>query len=338
MANRINLGIIGAGRIGRLHAENIIRHIPKAKIRIIADLYPDQVQTWAKDFDIPRITADYREVLDDLNVEAVLICSSTDTHADFIIEAAEADKHIFCEKPIDLSIDRIKAALAVVEQRGVKLQVGFNRRFDHNHRKVRDMVAGGKIGEPHIIQITSRDPSPPPMDYLNVSGGLFLDMTIHDFDMARFLSGSEVEEVYALGDVLIDPAIGQAGDIDTAIVTLKFASGAMGVINNSRRATYGYDQRVEVFGSKGGVLNRNDTPSSAILSTGEGVISEKPKYFFLERYKESFILEMMAFIDAVLCDADPPVDGEDGLKAALIAVAARESLKQNRPVKIGEID
>lgn len=334
----VNLGIIGAGRIGRLHAENIIRHIPKAKIRIIADLYPDQVQTWAKDFDIPRITADYREVLDDLNVEAVLICSSTDTHADFIIEAAEADKHIFCEKPIDLAIDRIKAALAVVEQRGVKLQVGFNRRFDHNHRRVRDLVAAGKIGDPHIIQITSRDPSPPPMEYIKVSGGLFLDMTIHDFDMARFLSGSEVEEVYALGDVLIDPAIGQAGDIDTAIVTLKFASGAMGVINNSRRATYGYDQRVEVFGSKGSVLNRNDTPSSAILSTGEGVISEKPKYFFLERYKESFILEMAEFIDAVLCDSDPPVDGEDGLQAALIAVAARESLKQNRPVRIGEID
>lgn len=334
----VNLGIIGAGRIGRLHAENIIRHIPKAKIQIIADLYPDQVQAWAKDFDIPRVTADYREVLEDENIDAVLICSSTDTHAAFIIEAANTNKHIFCEKPIDLSIDRIKAALAVVEQRGVKLQVGFNRRFDHNHRKVRDLVAEGKIGDPHIIQITSRDPSPPPMEYIKVSGGLFLDMTIHDFDMARFLSSSEVEEVYALGDVLIDPAIGRAGDIDTATITLKFASGAIGVINNSRRATYGYDQRVEVFGSKGSVLNLNDTPSSAILSTGEGVISEKPKYFFLERYKESFILEMMEFIDAVINDADPPVDGEDGLKAALIAVAAKESLKQNRPVKIREVD
>jgi len=338
MSKKLKLGIIGAGRIGKLHAENIIHHIPEAKIKTIADVFIEQVREWAKVVGIPRLTADYKEILADKEIDAVLICSSTDTHADFVIESAEAGKHIFCEKPIDLSIEKIKNALKAVESAGVKLQVGFNRRFDRNHKSVRDVVIDGKIGEPHFILITSRDPAPPPLEYVRVSGGIFLDMTIHDFDMARYLSGSEVEEVYALGGVMIDPAIGKAGDIDTAVVTLKFANGAIGVINNSRKATYGYDQRVEVFGSKGSVLNLNDLSSTTIISTEKGVVSEKPKYFFLERYSESFIAEMRGFIDAVLNDKTTPVTGEDGLKPVLIALAAKKSLLENRPVKISEID
>ena len=338
MERKLNLGIIGAGRIGKLHAENIIRHFPEAKVGMLADVCIEHVRGWAEKIGISSLTTNYREVLNNKEIDAVLICSSTNTHADFIIESAKAGKHIFCEKPIDLSIEKIKAALKVVEFSGVKLQVGFNRRFDHNHKSVRDAVKGGKIGDPHLILITSRDPAPPPLEYVRVSGGIFLDMTIHDFDMARYLSGSEVEEVFALGGVMIDPGIGEAGDIDTAVLTLKFTNGAIGVINNSRKATYGYDQRVEVFGSKGSVINANELSSTAIISTAEGVVSEKPKYFFLERYSESFIAEMRGFIDAVLNDKTTPVTGEDGLKPVLIALAARKSLLENRPVKISEID
>lgn len=338
MGKKIKLGIIGAGRIGKLHAENIVHHIPEAEVKAIADIYADQIKEWAQELGIINVTSDYRDILNDSEIDAVLICSSTDTHADFVIEAAKAGKHIFCEKPVDLSIEKVKAALEAVKDAGVKLQVGFNRRFDHNHKSVRDAVAAGKIGDPHIIEITSRDPAPPPIEYVKVSGGLFLDMTIHDFDMARYLSGSEVEEVYAVGGVLVDPAIGEAGDIDTAVITLKFENGAIGVINNSRKATYGYDQRVEVFGSKGSVMDLNDTPSSTVISTSDGVLSEKPKYFFLERYNESFIIEMKEFIDAVINDKETPVVGEDGLKPVLIAIAAKKSLEENRPVKIKEIE
>lgn len=338
MSKKIKLGIIGAGRIGKLHAENISRYIPEAEIKMIADIQIDQAKGWALNLGIPNITNNHQEILLDPEIAAVLICSATDTHARFVIEAAKAGKHIFCEKPIDLSIEKVKAALQAVEDAGVKLQVGFNRRFDHNHRSVREAVAAGKIGEPHLIIITSKDPAPPPLEYVRVCGGLFLDMTIHDFDMARFLSGSEVVELYATGTVLVDPAIGECGDIDTAVVTLKFANGAIGVISNSRKAAYGYDQRVEVFGSKGSVASLNETPSTIVISTADGVFSDKPKYFFLERYHESFIAEMKEFIGAVLNNMETPVTGDDGLKPVLIAVAAQKSLEENRPVRISDIE
>jgi myo-inositol 2-dehydrogenase/D-chiro-inositol 1-dehydrogenase len=254
-----------------------------------------------------------------------------------IIAAAKAGKHIFCEKPIDFNIEKIMQALNSVEAAGVKLQIGFNRRFDHNFKKVRELVESGKVGDVHIVKITSRDPAPPPIEYLKVSGGIFLDMTIHDFDMARYLSVSEVEEVYAQGAVLIDPAIGQVGDVDTAIITLKFRNGAMGVIDNSRQAVYGYDQRVEVFGSQGNVAVKNDFPDSAKLSTAQGVISAKPQYFFLERYKMSYVEELKAFVDAVANDREPAVTGNDGLQPVLIGVAALKSLAEKRPVKIEEV-
>ncbi|NLO83077.1 MAG: inositol 2-dehydrogenase [Clostridiales bacterium] len=334
MERKIKLGVIGAGRIGKLHAENIIFSIPNAELKAVADIYTDRIKNWAHGLGIKNVYSDYREILEDPEIDAVMICSSTDTHAQIIIEAAEAGKHIFCEKPIDFDVDHIYQALDAVEKAGVKLQIGFNRRFDHNFRKVQELVKEGKIGEPHIIKITSRDPAPPPIEYVRVSGGIFLDMTIHDFDMARYLSGSEVVEVYTNAAVLVDPAIGKEGDVDTAVITLKFANGALGVIDNSRKAVYGYDQRVEVFGSKGCITVSNDTPTSAVLSTEDGVLSDKPKYFFLERYKDSFIEEVKEFVDSIINDREPPVTGIDGLKPVLIALAAKKSCETGMPVKV----
>ncbi len=333
----MKIGLIGAGRIGQLHAELLTYHIPGAEIKTAAEIYIDEVKEWAKQLNILNLTTDYSDILNDSEIEAVLICSSTDTHAQLIIEAAKAGKHIFCEKPIDFNIEKIKQALNSVKEAGVKLQIGFNRRFDHNFRKVRELVESGKVGDVHIVKITSRDPAPPPIEYLKVSGGIFLDMTIHDFDMARYLSISEVEEVYTQGAVLIDPAIGELGDVDTAIITLKFKNGAMGVIDNSRQAVYGYDQRVEVFGSKGYADVKNDFPNSAKLNTAGGVISDKPHYFFLERYKMSYVEELKAFVDAVAKDKEPPVTGNDGLQPVLIGLAALKSLNENKPVKIEEV-
>lgn len=334
MEKKIKLGIIGAGRIGKLHAENVVYNISYVEVKSISDLYVDKVKDWAAGLGIKNVYSDYREILKDPEIDAVMICSSTDTHSQITVEAAKAGKHIFCEKPIDYDLDRIDKALAAVKEAGVKFQVGFNRRFDHNFRKVHEMVVAGKIGEPHIIKITSRDPQPPPAEYVKVSGGIFLDMTIHDFDMARYLSGSEVVEVYTSAAVLIDPEIGKAGDVDTAVITLKFENGAIGVIDNSRKAAYGYDQRVEVFGSKGCITVSNDTPSSAVLSTGDGVYSEKPKYFFLERYKDSFVDEVKEFFDSVLNDHSTPVSGIDGLKPVIIGLAAKKSFETGLPVRI----
>ena len=333
----MKIGLIGAGRIGKLHGELLTYNIPEAEIKTVAEIYADTVENWAKNLRISNLTTDYTDILTDPEIEAVLICSSTDTHAQFITEAAKAGKHIFCEKPIDFNVEKIRQALNAVKAAGVKLQIGFNRRFDHNFRKVREIVETGKIGDVHIVKITSRDPAPPPIEYVKVSGGIFLDMTIHDFDMARYLSISEVEEVYAQGAVLIEPAIGEAGDVDTAIVTLKFKNGAMGVIDNSRQAVYGYDQRVEVFGSKGCVVVKNDFPNSAELSTAESVISDKPLYFFLERYQMSYVEELKAFVESVARNKEPSVTGNDGLQPVLIGTAALKSLREGRPVKIEEV-
>ncbi len=334
MDKKIKLGIIGAGRIGKLHAENIIFNINYVEIKSISDLFADKIEDWAHGLGIEKVCRDYKDILNDSEIDAVMICSSTDTHSQITIEAAKAGKHIFCEKPIDYDLDRIHAALAAVKEAGVKFQIGFNRRFDHNFKKVHDIVREGKIGEPHIIKITSRDPAPPALEYVKVSGGIFLDMTIHDFDMVRYLSGSEVVEVYTNAAVLVDPKIGEAGDVDTALVTLKFANGAIGVIDNSRKAVYGYDQRVEVFGSKGSVTVSNDVLNSAVLSTEDGVLSEKPKYFFLERYKDAFVEEVKDFFDCILSDREPSVGCIDGLKPVLIGMAAKKSYETGLPVKL----
>jgi len=326
MTKKIRAGVIGAGRIGRLHAENIIFSLNNmAEITSVSDVNLDAAKKWADGLGINKVYSDYKDILNDPEVDAVLICTSTETHAQIAIEAANAGKHIFCEKPIDFDLDRINSVLDTVKKADVKFQVGFNRRFDHNFAHVKSMVNEGKIGEPHIIKITSRDPEPPPIAYINSSGGMFLDMTIHDFDMARFLAGSEVKEVYASADCLVDPAIGLSGDVDTAVVVLKFENGAIGVIDNSRKAAYGYDQRVEVFGSKGCAAANNDTPSNVVLSVNEGVICDKPKYFFLERYQDSFVTELKSFFDAIIYEKEPPVSGMDGLMAVVVGLAAKES-------------
>jgi myo-inositol 2-dehydrogenase/D-chiro-inositol 1-dehydrogenase len=338
MAETIKIGIIGAGRIGKLHAENIAYSMPEAKIVAIADLnMTSAIETWAKGLGVEKVFKDPAALIADKEVQAVLICSSTDTHADFVVKCAQAGKHIFCEKPVDLSVAKVRAALDAVAKAGVKLQVGFNRRFDHNFRRVHEHVAAGDVGEVQIVKITSRDPAPPPPAYVAVSGGIYLDMMIHDFDMARFQAGSDVVEVYAAGAVLVDKAIGEAGDVDTTIVTLRFANGALGVIDNSRKAAYGYDQRLEVFGSKGAAVAENDGPNQVKFLGEAGVSSDKPLYFFLERYKDAFISEMRSFFEAVISGKKVTVTGEDGLQDLLVALAAKKSLAEGRPVKLSEL-
>ncbi|OOF75657.1 inositol 2-dehydrogenase [Rodentibacter caecimuris] len=334
----IKVGIIGAGRIGRVHSESITKYVKGAEVKAISDVkITEELINWAKEMGIPNIYEDYKQILQDPEIDAVLVCSSTNTHAPISIEAAQAGKHIFCEKPIDADINRIKDVLYEVEKAGVKFQVGFNRRFDHNFKAIKMRVENGDIGEPHLIRITSRDPAAPPIEYVKVSGGMFFDMTIHDFDMVRYLSGSEVVEVYAVGAVLVNPEIGKAGDIDTAVITLTLANGAIAVIDNSRKAVYGYDQRAEVFGSKGSVQTQNDVDSTAVYSCETGVIAEKPKYFFLERYMQSFAEEMACFVEAIMSDKPTLVTGNDGLQPVIIALAAKRSLDEGRPVKISEI-
>jgi myo-inositol 2-dehydrogenase/D-chiro-inositol 1-dehydrogenase len=331
------IGIIGAGRIGKLHADNLVTRIPEARVLAIADIMLDAARETSSRLNIPNVSADYHDILNNKDIQAVAICSATDTHSQIISEAAQAGKHIFCEKPIDFSLEKIDRALAAVDKAGVTLQIGFNRRFDPNFARVREVVQSGGIGDVHILRITSRDPAPPPISYIKVSGGIFLDMTIHDFDMARFLVDSEVTEVYAVGAVRVDPAIGEAGDVDTAVITLRFANGAIGVIDNSRKAVYGYDQRVEVFGSAGVVASDNNTANRVYVGDTSGFHGALPLYFFLERYTDSYINEMKAFIHAVEKDETPPVVGLDGRIPVVIGLAAWQSVREGRPVKVSEI-
>jgi len=338
MAKKVKIGILGAGRIGKLHATNLVNSTPGAEVAAIADPFMnDAIEEWAAGLGIPKITKDPAEIFADASIDAVFICSSTDTHAEFIVKAAETGKHIFCEKPIATDIKVIEDALAAVDEAGVKLQVGFVRRFDHNHKKVSDTVASGILGAPAVVKVTSRDPEAPPMEYVKVSGGIFMDMMIHDFDMVRYLSGSEVTEVSTYGTVLVDEGFKKYDDVDTAIVMLKFENGAIGVIDNSREAPYGYDQRTEVHCKKGCVQVANDLNDTAMISTADGVTCAKPTWFFLERYNNAFIAETEAFITAVAEGKDVPVTGIDGLMPVKIAIAAKKSLDEGRPIKISEI-
>jgi len=337
MSRTIKFGIIGAGRIGQVHAENLTRYIPQAEVVVIADVVKEAAQTTAQSFAIPHATHDPTEIFQDDSIDAIAICSSTDTHADFIVQAAQTGKHIFCEKPVALHLAAIDNALRTVERRGVKLQIGFNRRFDSNFRGMRDAIRNGDIGTPYLVQITSRDPAPPPLSYIKISGGLFLDMMIHDFDMARFLLDDEVEEVAARGAVHVDPAIGQAGDIDTAVVTLRYRNGALCVITNCRQAPYGYDQQVEVLGSLGSISCENNTADRIIRRTNAGVMYPKPLYFFLERYRITYVNEMRSFIRAILKDRDVEVTGNDGRIPVVMALAANLSMRERRTVALSEI-
>ncbi|MCB6367279.1 inositol 2-dehydrogenase [Intestinibacillus massiliensis] len=338
METKVRIGLIGAGRIGKLHGENLAHAVPSVDLVAVADPFMnDATRAWAEGMGIQSCYEDPEKVFSDPSIDAVFICSSTNTHAEFIMRAAKAGKHIFCEKPIDTNLDKIREALAAVEQAGVKLQVGFVRRFDHNHKMVHDTVASGRLGKPHIVKVTSRDPDHQPMDYIKVSGGIFMDMTIHDFDMVRYLAGSEVTEVTAYGAALSGAGYDQYGDVDTAIIMMKFENGALGVIDNSRAAHYGYDQRTEVHCDKGCVQVANDLNDQAMISTGDGVEIAKPTWFFLERYNNAFIAEAVAFADAILKNTDTPVGGKDGLMPVMIAMAADTSLREGRPVKLSEI-
>lgn len=272
----IKIGIIGAGRIGRVHAENIAKFVPEMEIKTIADPYMSQETVeFLRRLRVPNIVQDADVILNDPEIKAVVVCSPTDLHAEYAIKVARAGKDVFVEKPVDYRIERVREVITEAKKAGVKLQVGFNRRFDHNHRAVYEAVRAGKVGKVNLVKISSRDPEPPTIDYVKVSGGIFYDMMVHDFDMARFLAGSEVTEVFAYGGVLVDPAIGEAGDVDTAVVSLKFANGAMGVIDNSRKAVYGYDQRVEVFGSEGRSWMKT-TPLTTLPSTARTEPSPGP--------------------------------------------------------------
>ena len=335
----LKICIIGAGRIGKVHLESISYHVKNATVTAMADPFMnEETEKLIRSYGVSKVTKDYKDILNDKDIDAVLVCSSTDTHAAISIEAINAGKHVFCEKPVDHSIEKIQAvADALKEHPDIKFQVGFNRRFDHNFAAIRKAYDDGKIGEAHILKITSRDPEPPNPAYIKVSGGIFLDMTIHDFDMACFLTDSDVEELYVNSAVLVDPAIGEQGDVDTAIITMKMANGALAVIDNSRKAAYGYDQRAELFGSKGMVATSNDTVSSAVISNADGVTGEKPLFFFLERYMGSFSEEMRQFTEAVINDTEVPVGIHAGLQSVKIGLAARKSVEEHRPVKISEI-
>ena len=329
MAN-VKIGVVGCGRIGKLHINNLINSVSGVEVVAVADPMLDKsgAREWLAERNITNVSTDFMDIINNPDVEVVFVCSSTDTHCDISMAAVNAGKHVFCEKPIDYDIEKIKKLLALVEEKGVKFQVGFNRRFDHNHKAVADAVKDGTIGDPHIVIVSSRDPEPPPASYVAVSGGIFYDMMIHDFDMVRYVTGSEAVEISAVGSCLVNPNLQEESgipDVDTAVVTMKMANGCIAVINNSRQAVYGYDQRVEAFGSKGMAADGNDLINTTTITTVDGAHSEKPLWFFLERYNQAFIDQVVSFIDAIVNDKPTVVGAVDGLRPVLMAAAATES-------------
>jgi len=336
MSKKLRFGILGAGRIGPVHAETLAYRAPQAEAVVVADINLAAAERMAARYNIPKVVDSAAAVIDDPGIDAIVLCTPTNTHADLIAQAAQAGKHIFCEKPVSLSLKKIDESIAAIEAAGVKMQVGFNRRFDSNFMRVRRAVESDEIGTPNIFHIVSRDPFPPPLSYLRPSGGIFLDMMIHDFDMARFLMG-EVEEVFASGAVLVDPGFAAEDDFDTAIALLKFKSGAIGTIDNSRKSTFGYDQRVEILGSKGKIESGNRHSNEVVVSGEKCVYTDLPHNFFMQRYPESFALELQMFIEAVLEDKPVPVTGADSRAPVVMALAARKSVDERRPVRLDEV-
>jgi myo-inositol 2-dehydrogenase / D-chiro-inositol 1-dehydrogenase len=332
----VRVGVIGVGRIGRLHAELLARRVPGAAVAMVHDPHEETARDVAETFGLVA-AADVDALLGAVDVDAVAICSTTDTHADLIVAAAEAGKAIFCEKPVSLDLVEVDRALAAVDAAGVPFQIGFNRRFDPGHAAVAAAVAAGEIGEPQLVRISSRDPAPPTLEYIRSSGGIFLDMTIHDFDMARFVTGSEVVQVYARGAVRIDPEIGDAGDVDTAVVMLEHANGCLTTIDNSRRAVYGFDQRVEVFGSAGMAASENPLAHGTIVRSQAGTRAAPLPYFYLERYIPSYLREWEAFVGAVSAGETPSVTGPDARAPLVIGMAAWRSLREGRAVRVEEV-
>ena len=332
MSTGLRIGVAGVGRIGRMHAGIIARQIEDATLVAVADAVPAAAQAAATESGVEARTVD--ELLASTDIDAIAICTSTDTHVDLIVRAAEAGKAVFCEKPVSFDLADVDRALAAVDAAGVPFMVGFNRRFDPSHRAVRDAVAAGSLGDVHLARITSRDPAPPPIEYIRVSGGIFIDMTIHDFDMARFVVGSPVVTVFATGAVRVDPAIGEAGDVDTAVLVLTHENGAITTIDNSRQAVYGYDQRVEVFGSGGMAASENPRAHEGTVLTADGERRASLQHFFLERYATSYVREWQAFADYARNGGPSPVSGLDGRAPVALGLAAWQSLREGRPVDV----
>jgi myo-inositol 2-dehydrogenase / D-chiro-inositol 1-dehydrogenase len=329
----MRIGLLGAGRIGQIHGRSAAEH-KSATLAAVFDVDAKAAGAIAAGTGA-TVAKGIPDIIGDKSIDAVLICTPTDTHADLIEQAAKAGKAIFCEKPVDLSAERVRACLKVVADTKAKLMIGFNRRFDPSFASLQKRLAAGEVGKPEIVTILSRDPGPPPISYITRSGGLFRDMMIHDLDMARFLLGEEPVEVSAMAACLVDPAIGQAGDIDTAVVTLKTKSGKLAQISNSRRATYGYDQRIEVHGSGGLLRADNQFATTVQKATGDGFNSDPVLNFFLERYTPAYRAEMDTFVTGVLENKPLNPTGEDGLRALVLADAAEESAKSGKSVKVG---
>lgn len=329
----IRFGMLGVGRIGRMHAALLAHQVAGACVQVVYDTDAASAAAVAAELAVDRADSP-EDLLARDQVDAVAICSSTDTHAELIVAAAAAGKAIFCEKPVSLDLAEVDRALAAAEASGVPFQVGFNRRFDPGHAAVAFAVSSGRVGAPHLARISSRDPEPPSLDYVRRSGGLFLDMMIHDFDMARFVVGAEVVEVFARGGALIDPAVGALGDIDTAMVTLVHANGCLTSIDNSRQATYGYDQRVEVFGSGGVAVSENPSAHAGFVLDADGRHSPALPHFFLERYGLSYLRQWEAFIERIRSGRTPPEAFRDARAPLLIGLAAGRSLVERQPVAL----
>ena len=326
----VKFGILGAGRIGKVHA-GTLANSPRASVAYVADALPEAAKSLAAS--VGARVASIDEILAS-DVEAILIATPTDTHADLIEQAARAGKAILCEKPVSLSVERIEACLPVVKKAGVPLMIGFNRRFDPNFAALQQRLKAGDVGEVELVTIISRDPAPPPVSYIERSGGLFRDMMIHDFDMARFLVGEDFVTVHALGGALVDKAIGLAGDVDTAAVQMQTASGKIAVITNSRRATYGYDQRIEVHGSKGMLRAGNVHMTTLERADGTGFTADVIQNFFIDRYVAAYTAEVNAFLDAIASGKTPTPSGRDGLMAQKLAEAATKSSKTGEAVRV----
>ncbi|EPG2137050.1 inositol 2-dehydrogenase [Providencia stuartii] len=326
-----NIALFGAGRIGQVHAVNIAGH-KETTLYSVIDPYQPNAQALAEKYQAKVQSTE--EAMQDPNVHGVLIASATDTHADLIELAAKNKKVIFCEKPVHLDLERVKACLKSVKEHNVTLFIGFNRRYDPQFRHLKNLFEQGAIGKAESLIITSRDPSPPPAEYVKVSGGMFRDMTIHDFDMARFMIGENPCSVYAQGSNVVDPAIGQAGDIDTAFIILKFPSGAMATISNSRRSGYGYDQRIELHGEKGLLTAGNIKENSVEFLSDVGCLSAKPEFFFLQRYHEAYKAEWEHFVDILAGRAESETTGTDGELALYLADKALESLKTGKEIQL----
>ena len=330
----LKVGLLGAGRIGQVHAA-VVAANEGSELAAISDVYAPAAEELAAKYHAQVRSSD--EIIADDAINAVLIATSTDTHSDLIEAATQAGKAVMCEKPVDLSLERARACLKAVSATGRPVMIGFNRRFDPSFAAIRDSLAAGQIGKAELLSVTSFDPAPPPVEYIKVSGGMFRDMMIHDFDMTNFIMGETPVSISASGACLVDPEIGRAGDIDTAVVTLSYADGKLAVIKNSRRAAYGYDQRLELLGADGLLQAQNMLENTVVKSTGQGVISAKPTYFFIERYMPAYKAEWAAFVAAVQEGDDMPVSLQDGVQALAMAEAAQRSFDSSRPVRLADV-